>query len=172
MTNKTSLNIPLEVFAEGLDTSRAAKEIATSAEARHAQAALSYDALYSGRMRTPESFATNTEFLERFLAVMQDNAFVDISDFDIVERRQRWNWILVAIKKAVWNLLRFYTYRLWSQQNEINGFMLAALEGMQAAAKEREDLLEKRVRQLEKDLANARVTSRSQSAQQNDESIP
>ena len=162
---------PLLVFAEGVDTNRVADEIASSTQKRHRQAALPYEALFSGRMRTPETFSSNSEFLERFLAVMHDNAFVDISDFEIIERRQRWSRPLITVKKALWNLLRFYTYRLWSQQNEINGFLLAALEGMHTANKERDAHWETRLAHVEKELADAKATFARLPSQQDDERI-
>ena len=57
------------------------------------------------------------EFMEFYLGCLRDAVFVDINDFEIVERRQRFSRALVALKRSIWNLLKFYTYRLWSQQN-------------------------------------------------------
>ena len=42
---------------------------------------------------------------------------------EIYERRARFTKPLVVLKRAIWKLLKFYTYRLWSQQNQVNGLL-------------------------------------------------
>jgi len=46
-------------------------------------------------------------------------------------------------------MLRFYTFRLWSQQNQINGLLLAAIEGIHDQKNERIAALEARINALE-----------------------
>jgi hypothetical protein len=76
--------------------------------------------------------------------------FVDINDFEIVERRPVFGRLLVRLKRAIWKLLKFYTYRLWSQQNQVNGLLLAALEGLESSTQEKLRALEARLAELEK----------------------
>jgi hypothetical protein len=78
-------------------------------------------------------------------------ACVDINDFDIHERRARFARLLVPVKRLIWKALRFYTYRLWSQQNQVNAMFLSALEAMDARCREKHLELEKRIERLESD---------------------
>ena len=74
---------------------------------------------------------------------------MDISDFEIRERRRRLAPVLVALKRILWKLLRFYTYRLWSQQNQVNGLLLAAIEELDRKHAAQVRKLEERIACLE-----------------------
>jgi hypothetical protein len=139
----------LTVYAANIDQEMAANEILASARKRHAQANLPMERLLSSRVQSPAGFQNNTDFIKALLSTLQDTAFVDIGDFEIIERRQRWSRPLIALKKTIWSLLRFYTFRLWSQQNEVNGFLLAALQGIHEDANDRITKLENRIAELE-----------------------
>lgn len=89
------------------------------------------------------------DFVRRYLACVRQASLVDINDFAIVERRKRFGRTLVLFKRSIWKILRFYTYRLWSQQNQVNGVLLAALEMIEDRHRERIESLEARVRDLE-----------------------
>ena len=80
---------------------------------------------------------------------MREAVFVDISDFEIYERRKMFGGVLVAFKRLCWKILKFYTYRLWSQQNRANGLLLGAIEGIENRYRERITELEKRISELE-----------------------
>ena len=86
-----------------------------------------------------------------FINILDRHAvvFVDISDYEIHERRRFLGPLLVAFKKTIWNLLKFYTYRLWSQQNQVNGLVVTALEGMEEQTAVKLASLEKRIAELE-----------------------
>ena len=88
-------------------------------------------------------------FLDFYLDCLRDTVFVDINDFEIIERRSRFGGCLVALKRTIWKLLKFYTYRLWSQQNHVNGMLLAAIDGMERSYRKRIAQLETRIRELE-----------------------
>jgi hypothetical protein len=105
--------------------------------------------------RSPLSFRNSESFLSFYLENLRENAFVDICDFEIIERRSRFKKPLVRLKRLIWAMLRFYTYRLWSQQNQINGLLLAAAEGIHEQQIEKINSLENRVRALEDALRQA-----------------
>ena len=88
-------------------------------------------------------------YLAFYLECLRDAVFVDISDFEIFERRARFSRLLVALKKVIWNLLKFYTYRLWSQQNQVNGLLLSAVESTESRYRDKVAELEKRIAVLE-----------------------
>jgi hypothetical protein len=80
----------IKVFAKNIDTEAAAQKIVDAAQNRHDHAKLPLDRLISSRVQSPAGCKNNTEFIKALLATLQDTAFVDISDFEIIERRQRW----------------------------------------------------------------------------------
>ena len=90
------------------------------------------------------------QFLGFYLKCLHDAVFVDISDFEIRERRPLFGPLLIALKKVIWSLLKFYTYRLWSQQNQVNGLIITALEGLEEQSAARIAVLEKRIAELER----------------------
>ena len=89
------------------------------------------------------------DFLACYIRSLREAAFVDINDFDIIERRSTCAGLLVALKKVIWKLLKFYTYRLWSQQNQVNGMLLGAFETLENRYSSRIKELESRIAQLE-----------------------
>ncbi|MBU4198944.1 MAG: hypothetical protein KKG09_07450 [Verrucomicrobia bacterium] len=85
-------------------------------------------------------------FLKFYIECLRNAVFVDINDFEIQERRRLGSGLLVILKKGMWALLKFYTYRLWSQQNQVNGLLLTAIEGL-------DDKYRNRIRDMETRLA-------------------
>ena len=89
------------------------------------------------------------DFITFYLTCLRDAVFVDIADFDIRERRRFLSPLLVGLKKTIWKLLKFYTYRLWSQQNQVNGLIITALEGLEEQSAKRIAALEARIAEME-----------------------
>ncbi len=71
-----------------------------------------------------------TEFLGHILSIMKHSWQIDMGDFDIVPRPGLRGRIEVLVKRAVWSLLRFYTFRMFSQQREFNAQASAALRAL------------------------------------------
>ena len=93
-------------------------------------------------------------FMEYYMSCLRQAAHVDINEFEIRERRSGiFAPITVGLKKMIWKLLVFYTYRLWSQQNQVNGLLVAAVDGTDRKQVERIKKLEARIDSLEKALA-------------------
>lgn len=89
------------------------------------------------------------DFLSFYLECLRESVFVDINDFEIIERRATFSGLLVSLKKTIWKLLKFYTYRLWSQQNQVNGLILSAVEASENRYRDKIKELEKRIENLE-----------------------
>ncbi len=102
------------------------------------------------------------EFLPLYLQSLQQTISVDIGDFEIIERRARLSTVLIKFKKTIWSLLKFYTYRLWSQQNQVNALLLNTLESIESRDRNRAATLEKRVAELEARLDAAGIGSDSE----------
>ena len=91
------------------------------------------------------------EFLAFYLRTLREASFVDINDFEIRERRaSAIAPFLVRLKKSIWKLLKFYTYRLWSQQNTVNGLLVTGMESLDEKYSEKIKRLEARIAELEK----------------------
>ncbi len=96
------------------------------------------------------SFSDADGFQPLYFQCLRDSIFVDINDFEIRERRPGMGRLLVALKRVIWKLLKFYTYRLWSQQNQINGLLMTAMEGLDDQLRKKTADIDARLAALEK----------------------
>lgn len=142
----------IEIRAPGVDTDAVMKEILTEV-ARKADDGV-YDDTRVARAEQTNliNLRDDKNFLSFYLAALREGAIVDINDFEIRERRARFSSALIALKKAIWNLLKFYTFRMWSQQNTVNGLLVTGLESLHEQQQKRIGELELRVAELEKKL--------------------
>lgn len=72
----------------------------------------------------------SAEIMSRVLKLMSTTCLIDIGDFDIPNRGGPVGKVEVFVKRFVWKLLRFYTYRMFSQQREFNAQIVAVLNEM------------------------------------------
>ena len=139
-----------QIGASGVDVERVVREVQEEAE-RKMREGIYADARIARAERTNlAALRSSDDFLGFYLRCLRDAVFVDISDFEIRERRRLLAPFLVALKKIIWNLLKFYTYRLWSQQNQVNGLLVTSIEGLDEKYAARIRQLEERVAALEK----------------------
>ena len=143
----------LSIGAPGLDVDRLVADLQATADRKMK------DGLYAdARVARAEKsnlvhLRGSDDFITFYLTCLRDAVFVDISDFEIRERRRFFSPLLVSFKKTIWKLLKFYTYRLWSQQNQVNGLIITALEGLEEQSAGRIAALEKRLAELEQKAA-------------------
>lgn len=143
----------LSIGAPGLDVDRLVADLQATAD-RKMQDGLYADARVARAEKTNlVHLRGSDDFITFYLTCLRDAVFVDISDFEIRERRRFFSPLLVSFKKILWKLLKFYTYRLWSQQNQVNGLIITALEGMEEQSAGRLAALEKRLAELEQKAA-------------------
>lgn len=138
-----------KIGTEGIDTAAIVEEIKATV-ARKTEDGFYADSRVTRAERTNlQNFTNDAAFLEFYFDRLRDAIFVDINDFEIYERRRIFPKLLVFLKRVVWKLLRFYTYRMWSQQNEINGLLLSATEAIDSKYHEKIRELEARIAKLE-----------------------
>jgi len=121
------MNSPFaEIGADGCDTEKALRDI------EEAAAGMSPvdEALDTIRELDIKALKDNTEVLSRVIAHMRESAVIDIGDFEIVNTGGPFGRLEVLVKKTIWKLLRFYTYRMFSQQRAFNMQVVAVLEAM------------------------------------------
>lgn len=146
------MNDAMEINGEGLDVERVVAEIKRRVAENRERGIYDDPAVARAEKHNLLNFKDDEAFMERYLTCLRHVVSVDINDFTIFERRPRFAWFLVRLKTLLWKFLRFYTYRLWSQQNEINGVLLAAIEVGENRSRQRIDRLEGRVAELERKL--------------------
>lgn len=138
-----------KVHAPGVDTEQLVAEIRETVSKKMDEGVYA-DARVARAERTNlASLRDEDDFLDFYLRCLRDAVYVDINDFEIHERRRGLAPLLIGFKKGVWNLLRFYTYRLWSQQNQTNGLLVTAIESMDRKYAAKIRALEERIRELE-----------------------
>ncbi|MDD2519943.1 MAG: hypothetical protein PHR34_03245 [Kiritimatiellae bacterium] len=139
----------LSIGAPGFDVDRLVADLQATVDRKMADG-LYADARVARAERTNlVHLRASDDFIAFYLTCLREAVFVDISDYEIHERRRFLGPLLVAFKKTVWKLLKFYTYRLWSQQNQVNGLVVTALEGMEDQTASKLAALEQRIAELE-----------------------
>ena len=144
-----------EIKAPGVDAEKLVAEIRAATEQKLAAGVYADARIARAERLNLAHLRDADEFLNFYLKCLRDAVFVDISDFPIRERRRFLGPALVALKKVIWGLLKFYTYRLWSQQNQVNGLLVTAVEGVDQKYTAKIQELERRVQALEQQLAAA-----------------
>jgi len=132
-----------------IDTERVVEEIRAEVERKYRDG-LYADVRVANAERTQLSaLKDDASFADYYLQCLREASQVDINDFEIRERRSVGAPLLIRLKKTIWSLLRFYTYRMWSQQNQVNGLLVTGLEGVDAKSEARVRALEARVAEME-----------------------
>lgn len=149
----------IHIGAEGLDTEAIVGQIRERVAERRARGEYDEAAVALAERYNLANLKDDADFLDRYLACLRQAVQVDINDFEIVERRARLAPLLKKLKRSIWGLLRFYTYRLWSQQNQVNGMLLASVEIIAKRDQARIDALEARIQALEAQLSASGKTS-------------
>jgi len=142
-----------EINAPGVDAEKLVAEIRAATEQKLAAGVYADARIARAERLNLAHLRDADEFLNFYLKCLRDAVFVDISDFPIRERRRFFGPALVALKKVIWGLLKFYTYRIWSQQNQVNGLLVTAVEGVDQKYAAKIQELERRLQVLEKQPA-------------------
>ena len=142
-------NPAISIGADGIDAGAVVAQI--QAEVARKRAAGAYDEARVARAERNNllTLKDDASFMEQYLLCLRQIVSVDINDFEIIEKRGRFAPALVRLKKAIWKLLKFYTFRLWSQQNQTNALLLAAVEIMETRHRREIAGLRERIAKLE-----------------------
>ena len=138
-----------EIGADGVDVDRLVADIRETVRSKMESGAYAGAQLARAERFNLQNLTRDENFFEFYLENLREAVYIDINDFEIRERRRGLGPLLVALKRAVWSLLKFYTYRLWSQQNQVNGLLLSATEEIDRKYRDRLKALEDRVGKLE-----------------------
>ena len=142
-----------QIGAEGVDTAKIVAEIREAVEEKIRDGIYPDPEIARAERHNLQNLQSQEAFMDYYMNCLRQAAHVDINEFDIRERRTRLAPLLVRVKKLIWKMLVFYTYRLWSQQNQVNGLLVAAVDGMDRKNGRKIRELETRLARLEKQLA-------------------
>jgi hypothetical protein len=143
-----------EIGADGVDVERIVREIQQEVDEKIARGIYPDPAIARAERHNLKHLQSQDAFMDYYMNCLRQAAYIDINDFEIRERRGGpLAPLLIALKKVIWKLLVFYTYRLWSQQIQVNGLLVAAVDGMDRKNIRRIQQLEQRVAELETQLA-------------------
>lgn len=145
----THADVQFDIGADGVDVDRIVADIRETVRSKMEAGAYAGAQLARAERFNLQNLKRDENFFEFYLESLREAVYVDINDFEIRERRRGLGPLLVRIKKAVWSLLKFYTYRLWSQQNQVNGLLLSATEEIDRKYRDRLKAMEERIARLE-----------------------
>lgn len=146
--DEQQLNVCLNV--EGVDVEALVREIREEVAQKRREGVYTDARIGRAERHNLMYMADSEELLRFYLGCLRDGVHVDINDFQIEDRRTGWKGKgLVKIKTVIWKFLKFYTFRMWHQQNQINGLMVTAIESSFQQYEKKIAALEKRIDALE-----------------------
>ena len=141
--------ISFSIGADGIDVQKIVTEIQEKV-ARNREAGV-YDEARVARAERNNllTLKDDESFMEQYILCLRQIVPVDINDFEIIEKRGRLAPLIIRLKRTIWKLLKFYTFRMWSQQNQTNSLLLAAIEIMETRHNREMTELKERISALE-----------------------
>jgi len=153
---KCQLGSDMELFVAGKDRSSDIGVELTRRSIRH-QGALSPWSPADSALTLKESTSPD-DYLDRTVRLMRLRGAVSTEAFPIPGRSGAAGTLLRKIKTILWKLLRYQHDRMAFQQNAINELIIGSIEFQQSVSKQTVGDLERRVAQLETELASLRNT--------------
>ena len=98
-----------QVNAPGADVEKLVADIRAAVEKKMRDGAYADARIARAERTNLVNLRNEDQFLGFYLKCLHDAVFVDISDFEIRERRPLFGPLLIALKKVIWSLLKFYT---------------------------------------------------------------
>lgn len=139
----------IRIGADGIDVRKVEEEILAAVAAKRAAGVYDDDLVARAERNNLLTLKDDESFMEQYLVCLRQIVPVDINDFEIPRRSSPFAPLATALKKVIWKLLKFYTYRLWSQQNQTNNVLLAAIEIMDRRHRKEVADLKARIEALE-----------------------
>lgn len=150
MTTAEPEHMNVTIGAEGIDVEALVQEIRDEVSRKRKEGVYSDARIGRAERHNLMYMADSEELLRFYLKCLKDGVHVDINDFTIEDRRSGTKGkLLVKMKTVIWKLLKFYTFRMWHQQNQINALLVTALESSYQQSEKKIAALEARIAELE-----------------------
>ena len=143
----------IKIGTDGLDVEDIVRQIRERADSRRNNGEFDMNALARAERFNLSSLSDDEDFFERYIDCLGVIFNVNVNDYEIVERRAIVAPILKCFKKGVWKMLKFYTYHLWSQQNQVNHAFHSGLKLLNFHERNQVKKLQDRIDELEARLA-------------------
>lgn len=145
--DKTDKKI-FEIYGIGPEAENLYQEIQKAIEEKEKKGVYALHSL-SGDMKVDFLDLQNDgQFLEYYLKVIKRTWAVDINDFEIQKKKGFKGKAEWALKKIIWKLLKFYTYRIFSQQIEFNSQIKNTVLVMHKKFSEKIESIEKEILEI------------------------
>ena len=92
-----------------------------------------------------DNLKTDADYLNYYLDTIWRAADIDLGDFPIYSKAPIVGRPVVLLKKIIWKLLKFYTFRLFSQQKDFNVKMASIVHGLEMKYEQRFAALEEKL---------------------------
>jgi hypothetical protein len=143
-------HLTIDLGAGGMDVSELVAEIRAEVEKKRKEGVYDGACIARAERHNLMYMADSEELLRFYLNCLRDTVVVDINDFAIEDRRPGLKGkLLISLKTVIWKLLKFYTFRMWSQQNQMNAMLVTALESTHQQSEKKIAALEARIAALE-----------------------
>ncbi len=139
----------ISIGADGIDAQQIVSQILEEVDRKRKEGVYDEARIARAERNNLLTLKDDASFMEQYILCLRQIIPVDINDFEIIEKRSRVAPLVVKLKKTIWKLLKFYTFRLWSQQNQTNSLLLAAIEIMETRHKREVAELNVRIDKLE-----------------------
>ena len=93
-----------------------------------------------------DNLKTDADYLNYYLDTIWRAADIDLGDFPIHSKTPVVGRPVVLLKKIIWTLMKFYTFRLFSQQKDFNVKMASIVHGLDMKYEERLAALEEKIK--------------------------
>ena len=148
--NDEAETLTVNLGAEGVDAAALVAEIRAEVDRKRREGVYDGACIARAERHNLMYMADSEELLRFYLYCLRDTVVVDINDFAIEDRRPGLKGkLLVSLKTVIWKLLKFYTFRMWSQQNQMNALLVTALESTHQQSEKKIAALEARIAALE-----------------------
>ena len=147
----------MTIGATGVDVDKIVAELQATVDRKMSQGRFLNSRIARAERTNLIHLRDGEDFVTFYLACLRDSVYVDIGDFEIHEQRRFLAKPLILLKKVIWKLLKFYTYHLWSQQNQVNGLIVSSIEAIEERSVRRARGIENRLNMLEKQVAELKA---------------
>ena len=142
----------IRIGAEGVDVARVMNEIRADVKSKKEAGLYEHLDFVNLDKYHLDAISDDNELLFHYFRLLYLTSEIDINDFEIKKKHGLFAGAEVLLKKIIWKLLKFYTFRLFSQQINFNGSIVSTLKCINRKIDSRDQLLEKRIAALEQKL--------------------
>ncbi len=136
----------------GVDVERVMTEIRRRVEAKRARGIYRQSPLdEAGHEEGNVFLKKGNEYFDFYLKSLLLAAEIDISDFEIASKTPFFGQAVVWLKRIIWKLMKFYTFRLFSQQKDFNARVAVVLQGMDRRYSRKLAELEEKIKARDED---------------------